>query len=180
MRLMRMAARPVVQRLGIQAAAERYLDWEANVPVRLTNLIFQRILRLNHECAFSVNFTSRITAAKELKVHPSARRCFATSGGCYFQAMNGIAIGEDTIFAAGVKMISADHRQGDLRRHVAADPIVIGRRCWIGANAVILPGTRLGDEVVVAAGSVVRGRFPAKCLIAGVPGRVVRHSQTDE
>jgi len=50
----------------------------------------------------------------------------------------------------------------------------IGSGSWLGANAVILPGAQIGEHVVVAAGAVVRGEVPDRCVVAGVPARVVR------
>lgn len=50
----------------------------------------------------------------------------------------------------------------------------IGSGSWLGANVVVLPGTTIGDHVVVAAGAVVRGEIPDHCVVAGVPARVVR------
>lgn len=50
----------------------------------------------------------------------------------------------------------------------------IGSGSWLGANVVVLPGTQIGEHVVVAAGSVVRGTIPDRCVVAGVPARVVR------
>jgi acetyltransferase-like isoleucine patch superfamily enzyme len=50
----------------------------------------------------------------------------------------------------------------------------IGSGSWLGANAVILPGAQVGEHVVVAAGSVVRGTFPDRCVIGGVPAKVIR------
>lgn len=55
------------------------------------------------------------------------------------------------------------------------DPVDIGSGSWLGANAVILPGVRLGRNCVVAAGTVVRpGTYPDHSVIAGIPGKVVR------
>ncbi len=51
----------------------------------------------------------------------------------------------------------------------------IGSGSWLGANAVILPGTTLGPHTVVAAGAVVRGTFPGHVVLGGVPARVLRH-----
>ena len=51
--------------------------------------------------------------------------------------------------------------------------IVIGKRCWIGTNTVILPGVTLGDNCIVAAGSVVKDSFPNNSVIAGVPAKMV-------
>jgi len=50
----------------------------------------------------------------------------------------------------------------------------IGSGSWLGANVVVLPGTTIGEHVVVAAGAVVRGEVPDRCVVAGVPARVVR------
>ena len=52
--------------------------------------------------------------------------------------------------------------------------VSIGPGTWLGAGAIVLPGACIGRNVVVAAGSVVRGRVPDRCVVAGVPARVVR------
>lgn len=52
--------------------------------------------------------------------------------------------------------------------------VSIGAGSWLGAHAVVLPGARIGRNVVVAAGAVVRGVVPDHCVVAGVPARVVR------
>ncbi len=51
----------------------------------------------------------------------------------------------------------------------------IGSGSWLGANVVILPGTVLGENTVVAAGAVVRGVFPDHAVLGGVPAKVLRH-----
>lgn len=56
----------------------------------------------------------------------------------------------------------------------ADDPVVVGDGSWLGAGAVLLPGTRLGRNTVVAAGAVVRGEFPDHAVLAGVPAKLVR------
>lgn len=48
-------------------------------------------------------------------------------------------------------------------------PVVIGDNVWVGARAVILPGVKIGNNVVIAAGSVVNKDVPDNCLVAGVP-----------
>ncbi len=135
----------------------------------LVNVVFQRILGVNGTYPFMVHFTSRVTgsviAGKNVWVS------FAVSGGCYIQGINGIEIGDDTIFAPGVKIISANHSKHDLSKYEPSTPIRIGKRCWIGANAVILPGVELGDDVVIGAGAVVTRSFSARSVLAGVPAR---------
>jgi acetyltransferase-like isoleucine patch superfamily enzyme len=53
-------------------------------------------------------------------------------------------------------------------------PVRIGSGSWLGHGSVILPGTRIGRNVVVAAGAVVRGEVPDHAVVAGNPARVVR------
>jgi acetyltransferase-like isoleucine patch superfamily enzyme len=53
-------------------------------------------------------------------------------------------------------------------------PVSIGAGSWLGAGVIILPGTTIGRNVVVAAGSVVRGTIPDHSVVAGVPAKVVR------
>ena len=57
---------------------------------------------------------------------------------------------------------------------IPARPIVIGKNCFIGCNALILKGTELGDGCVVGAGAVVAGTFEANSVIAGNPARIIR------
>jgi acetyltransferase-like isoleucine patch superfamily enzyme len=56
----------------------------------------------------------------------------------------------------------------------AEDPVEIGSGSWLGAGCVVLPGTRLGRNTVVAANAVVRGEHPDHAVLAGVPAKVVR------
>lgn len=51
----------------------------------------------------------------------------------------------------------------------------IGSGSWLGANVVILPGTTLGRNTVVAAGAVVRGEYPDHVVLGGVPAKILRH-----
>ncbi|MUH58095.1 MAG: acyltransferase, partial [Actinobacteria bacterium] len=53
--------------------------------------------------------------------------------------------------------------------------VKIGSGSWLGANVVILPGTTLGRNSVVAAGAVVRGEFPDHVVLGGIPARILRH-----
>ncbi len=58
--------------------------------------------------------------------------------------------------------------------------VSIGSGSWLGTNVVILPGTHLGRNTTVAAGAVVRGRFPDHVVLGGVPAKVLRHYVADE
>lgn len=90
-----------------------------------------------------------------------------------------IEIGDDVTTGPGVYVTDHNHRFDDpdtpiARQWVSEAPVRIGDGCWLGAGVVVLAGTTLGRNVVVAAGSVVRGEFADRAVIAGVPAKVVR------
>ena len=145
--------------------------WKSPVPPGLwiANRFFQNVLDVNNDIPWMVHFTSRVVG--DVTIGKNVWISFAVSGGCYIQGGNGIVIGDDTIFAPGVKIISADHDPADLKRWKKEKPVVIGKNCWIGANAVILPGVELGDNVIVGAGAVVTKSFPSNVTIVGVPAK---------
>jgi carbonic anhydrase/acetyltransferase-like protein (isoleucine patch superfamily) len=142
--------------------------------VWVTNYVFQRLLDVNNDCPWMVHFTSRVCG--RVQIGKNVWRSFAISGGCYIQGYNGIEIGDDTVFAPGVKIISANHSFSGLQKvhNALTKPIRIGRRCWLGANSIILPEVELGDDVIVGAGAVVDRSFPPLSIVAGVPARLIR------
>lgn len=90
-----------------------------------------------------------------------------------------ITIGDDVWFGQEIYVTDANHGYSDpatppglqLGPHT---PVLIDDGCWIGHGSVILAGTRLGKSVVVAAGSVVRGEFPDRAVIGGIPAKIIR------
>lgn len=126
------------------------------------------------DCPWSVHYTSNVNGASNIKIGKGVEESFRVSGGCYIQGTNGIEIGDGTIFAPGVKIISANHNLYHYNCWIPDKPIKIGKNCWIGANAVILPCVELGDHVIVGAGAIVTKSFPDNVVIAGNPGHVIR------
>ncbi len=90
-----------------------------------------------------------------------------------------IEIGDDVFTGPNVYITDQNHTYRDPAQPIGRqwpenNPVVIGDGCWIGTGAIVLPGTRLGRNVAVAGGAVVRGEFPDHCVIAGVPAKIVR------
>ncbi len=79
----------------------------------------------------------------------------------------GIHIGEGTAVNFGACILTHDTPRG-LHVHTW-----IGKECNIGANSLIMPGVRVGDNCVVAAASVVMKDVPSNCLVAGNPARIM-------
>ena len=158
-------------------------EWELSgkaFGLLLVNFIFQRIFRINAGIKFSVNFTSKIAYPSRIKLHKDKITVgsFVLSGNCYFQAYNGIEIGKNFLFAPGVKLISSNHNADDVSKSVAGKPIIIGDNVWIGANAIILPEVKLGNNCIVGAGSVVTKSFEEDGLIiGGNPARIIKSSK---
>ena len=99
--------------------------------------------------------------------------------GSHIVGHQSIVIGDDVFTGPYVYITDQNHGYTDTnvpvgRQWPVNDAVVIGDGCWLAAGAIILPGTRLGRNVVVAGGAVVRGEFPDHSVIAGVPAKVVR------
>lgn len=103
------------------------------------------------------------------------------STGVNIRAAGGvIRVGDRTGIGQHCVLVGANHRiePGVPRFHTPWDDVKcgveIGSNVWVGANCVILPGARIGDNAVIAAGSVVLGEVPAGQLWGGVPARYIK------
>ncbi len=97
-----------------------------------------------------------------------------TRPGCYIQGNGGIVIGNYVQFASNIGIISANHDFNNQMSHVKKE-VRIDDYCWIGMNAVILPGVHLGPRTIVGAGAVVTKSFPdGYCVIAGNPAKEIK------
>jgi serine acetyltransferase len=99
--------------------------------------------------------------------------------GSHIVAHESIQIGDDVWTGPYVYITDQNHGYEDPGTPIGSQfpvnrPVSIGAGSWLGAGAIILPGARIGRNVAVAAGSVVRGEIPDRCVVAGVPAKVVR------
>lgn len=88
-----------------------------------------------------------------------------------------IYVGDYTMFAPNVVVATAGHPILPELREKAYQynfSVHIGRNCWIGAGALIMPGVTIGDNTVIGAGSVVTRDIPSNCVAYGNPCRVIR------
>ena len=94
-----------------------------------------------------------------------------------------IVIGDDVMLGPGVQLYTVTHPlQAALRKTgiEQAKPIRIGHRVWIGGGAIVLPGVTIGDDAVIAAGSIVTKDVPPSTLVQGNPARVVKQLNEPE
>ena len=88
----------------------------------------------------------------------------------------GIHIGENTLVARGVTILSHDHCKRVGNNQPFLVDTFIGKNCFIAVGAIILPGVKIGNEVIVGAGAVVTRDVPSNTVVAGNPARIIREN----
>jgi acetyltransferase-like isoleucine patch superfamily enzyme len=140
----------VYRLLGIDSAASAYI---------MGNIAFRGGERRQHRL-LKIGFRTRISS--DLTVNLDDR----------------IVIGDFVTIGPYVKLYTSTHEIGasDARcdHKVVAKPIVIGDGAWLALGVTVLPGVRIGNGVVVSAGSLVNRDLPPDTLCGGVPARVIR------
>lgn len=95
--------------------------------------------------------------------------------GARLLAAERIEIGDGAMLAANVTITDSDwHGLYDRTGPPGAKPVVIGRNVWISDGAFIGKGTRIGDDAVIGARSVVTGEVPPGAVVAGNPAKVIK------
>lgn len=135
----------------------------------------QKIMRKNSHVPWPVPPYVLIANPQNIIFNPDDMDNFHTVGN-YFQGINAkIYIGSGTMIAAGTGIITANHSLENIEKSDNGKDVVIGKKCVIGMNAVILPGVVLGDNTIVGAGAIVTKSFPeGNCVIAGNPANIIR------
>lgn len=114
---------------------------------------------------FHTNFGRHIRLGKQVFINH----------GCSFLDLGGIVIEDEVMIAPNVSIISEGHPVHPAnRKMLELASVTIKRNVWIGANSTILPGVTVGENAVVAAGSVVTKDVPANVVVGGVPARILR------
>lgn len=95
---------------------------------------------------------------------------------CTLYDLAAINIGDDVLIGPNVSLITEGHPVAPSQRrdYVVAKPITIERNVWIAAGATVIGGVTIGENSVVAAGSVVTKDVPPNTLVGGNPARIIR------
>lgn len=98
------------------------------------------------------------------------------NGGCHFQDQGGITLGDDCLIGHNVVFATLNHFiEPSERASLRPAPIVLGKNVWVGSSSTILQGVTIGDNTIIAAGSVVTKDVPANAIVGGVPARLIRY-----
>ncbi len=155
------------------------------------NHLWQKQQQLNHQANQSAKSTLPLALAPNiddsaiimkpvfvsygLHIH-LADRVFINVN-CTLQDNAPIKIGKQTMLGPNVQLYTANHSLNADERNQGletAKAIIIGENVWIGGGAIILPGITIGDEAIVAAGSVVTKNVASKTVVAGNPAKVIK------
>jgi len=128
-----------------------------------------------------VSLSAGMVPGQDLGEAPVLRigdRCIIGRGS-HIVAHYSIVIGDDVFTGPYVYITDQNHGYTDPdvpigRQWPSNTAVSIGHGSWLGAGVIVLPGAVIGGNVVVAAGSVVRGVIPDRCVVAGVPAKIVR------
>ncbi|HLR69028.1 MAG TPA: sugar O-acetyltransferase [Virgibacillus sp.] len=88
-----------------------------------------------------------------------------------------VHIGENCMLAPGVQIYTATHPLHPVERNSGKEygkPITIGNNVWIGGSAIVNPGVNIGENVVIASGSVVTKNIPDNVVVGGNPAKVIK------
>lgn len=142
--------------------------------------IFRSIMNRRRGIRWPISKGCRIPNGLNIIFDPSSLNVFQQPG-TYFQSFNGkITIGRDVWIAQNVGIITENHNPTNPDNHLPAKDVFIGDGCWVGMNAVVLPGVTLGNHTTVGAGSIVTHSFPGNCVIAGNPAKIIRQLNCEE
>lgn len=114
---------------------------------------------------FSINYGKNLVLGKNIFINQN----------CQFLDFGGIRIDDDVLIAPGVMLLTEGHPlAASKRKNLQSKPIHVKRNAWIGAGAIVLGGVTIGENAMVAAGSVVTSDVPDNAVVAGSPARIVK------
>lgn len=95
--------------------------------------------------------------------------------GCKIVAQKAITIGDDCLIGDFTSILDSNEHEVEPNAGVRMEPVMIERNVWIGRNCLVLPGTVIGENSVIAAGSIVTRSIPPNSVAAGNPAAVIRN-----
>lgn len=136
-----------------------------NIVVRTREIIRDTVLRVRH-----------IIFTKFWKMDIKKSALIAYGAKLDKSNPKGIHIDEETYIASGAVILAHDFSTAYIQKTTGKhkNSVYIGKRCFIGVNAIIMPGIKIGDSVVVGSGAIVTKDVPSNCIVAGNPAKIIK------
>lgn len=94
--------------------------------------------------------------------------------GCSFLDRGGIEIGDNVLIGPNCNLMTTNHPvEPHLRRATISKPIKLEPNVWLGANVTVCPGVTIGENSIIAAGSVVTKDIPSNVIAGGIPAKII-------
>lgn len=148
-----------------------FSDNDINGSIRQSNLRMDNNSLLEIKKSFSVYYGADIILFKDAKLRLGSG--FFNSN-IKIRCHEKIEIGENVAISHDVTIMDSDAHKGLWEGYEKTKPIKIGNHVWIGTRVTILKGVTIGDNAIIAAGSVVTKDVPNNTIVAGVPAKVIK------
>ena len=128
-----------------------------------------------HKCGTNTNFGKHARFSHQVSIGDNS----GIGNRAFLQGM--VIIGRNVMMAEDVKIFTVNHKTSRIDVPMCEQgvqkerAVIIGDDVWIGSNVIILPGSKIGNGVILGAGSVVRGDIPDYAVVVGNPARVIRY-----
>lgn len=99
--------------------------------------------------------------------------------GCYLDGRTGIEIKNNVNVSFGTTILTLQHEPQSSFFECKGGKVVIDNDVWVGARAIILPGVKVGEGAIIAAGAVVCKDVEKYTIVGGVPAKVIGHRTND-
>ncbi|MCG8411275.1 MAG: acyltransferase [Bacteroidales bacterium] len=137
--------------------------YEKHYKILWQYFFLQKIIGFNRRVPWPVDFRSKILGWEHIQ-----KGIICDPGdnpGTYINAYGGLKIGDNVDFGPNLVIVTTNHYKYDQRKLSNTKGVIIGNNVWIGANTVILPGAKIGDEVTIGAGCTISGEIPSKSTV---------------
>ncbi len=149
--------------LSLKVSAKRPTDEDYDD--LLEELFGERFINLSIVSPFYCDNGCRITFGKNVTINK----------GCTIFSAGGVTIEDEVLIGPDVRILTVNHDLKDRQNLYHFKPIIIKRNAWICAASVICPGVTIGENAVVAAGSVVTKDVPDNAIVGGNPAKIIKN-----
>ena len=166
---------------------KKKIDFDSGYPLFRQRTVFtgEGKVKIGKNCKFGYNLKRGIYGSIEFQSRFKNTIILigdnvSTNNNLLVCAANKIVIGKKTLIGENVTIL--DHEahgiHPDLRNRIGEiGKVIIKENVWLGNNVTILKNTIIGDNTIVATGSVVSGEFPSIVIIGGIPAKIIKKIQ---